>query len=245
MNRSCYLGFDPREAAAFGVCRHEINRRDPGLPVRGLVLNDLRRRGLYWRQHETRMDPSPAGPVARTYDVISDAPMSTEFAISRFLTPFLARSGLASFMDCDILPRVSMADIFSACDLERGKYAVWCVKHDHRPPEGVKMDGQAQLRYARKNWSSVCVFDCDHPANFALTPEVVNSRPGRDLHAFCWLQDSEIGDLPPGSNFLVGHTAPSTPANLVHFTEGLPNVPGYENVPFAQEWRDALERWAL
>jgi hypothetical protein len=27
------------------------------------------------------------------------------------------------------------------------------------------MDGQAQTRYARKNWSSVMVFNCDHPAN--------------------------------------------------------------------------------
>ena len=35
------------------------------------------------------------------------------------------------------------------------KKAVSCVQHDYTPPEGVKMDGQQQLAYPRKNWSSV------------------------------------------------------------------------------------------
>jgi hypothetical protein len=82
------------------------------------------------------------------------------------------------------------------------------VKHDHQPTEHWKMDGQFQTRYHRKNWSSVCLFNCDHPANKALTVDLVNSAPGRDLHAFSWLADDLIGELPPEWNWLVGHSAP-------------------------------------
>jgi hypothetical protein len=31
------------------------------------------------------------------------------------------------------------------------------------------------------------VFNCDHPANRALTLDLINTVPGRDLHRFCWL----------------------------------------------------------
>jgi hypothetical protein len=74
------------------------------------------------------------------------------------------------------------------------------------------MDGQAQTRYARKNWSSFVIFNCDHVANKALTLDVVNNAPGRDLHRFFWLADCDIGELSPEWNYLVGHTqAPVDP----------------------------------
>lgn len=106
------------------------------------------------------------------------------------------------------------------------------------------MDGQEQTRYARKNWSSVMLFNLAHTSNQNLTVDLVNSVPGRDLHRFCWLQDDEIGELEPEWNFLVGHTDPSINPKIVHFTEGTPNLPGYENVPFADEWMMERNRWA-
>jgi hypothetical protein len=31
--------------------------------------------------------------------------------------------------------------------------------------------------------------------------------------------------------------------SVVHFTEGYPDMPGYENVPFADEWRATRDQW--
>jgi len=173
--------------------------------------------------------------------VISDAPCATEFSNSRFLVPHLAGSGWALFMDCDMLVRGNIRELFDLCDPEK---AVMVVKHNHQPPEGVKMDGQMQTRYARKNWSSVIAFNCDHPANKALALEMVNVLPGRDLHRFCWLEDDLIGELPVEWNWLAGHSDPAVDPKIVHHTEGSPCLPGYEDAPFADEWRAELARWA-
>jgi lipopolysaccharide biosynthesis glycosyltransferase len=233
---SAWIGFDPREAAAFAVCKSSIRRRTfAPLPVRGVVLEHLRFRGLYYRPTERR--------DGRLWDVISDAPMSTEFAIARFLVPHLAGSGWALFLDSDMLVRANLAELFEQADPSK---AVYVVKHKHEPPPGEKMDGQAQVRYARKNWSSAMLFNCDHPANRKLTVELINTVPGRDLHRFCWLKDREIGKLHPEWNYLVGHTKlpRSRTPKIVHWTEGLPFMPGYENTEYASEFWAELQRWA-
>lgn len=233
---SIYVGFDHREAQAYAVCRHSL-ARFCSFPIRikGLVLSDLERMGIYTRPWEVREN-------GQLWDKISDAPMSTEFAVSRFLTPLLAKTGLALFMDCDILARGNIMRLFEQA---KSEYAVMCVKHDHDPDYQVKMQGQQQTKYARKNWSSVVLFNVDHPANARLTHEMVNTLPGRDLHRFCWLEDHEIGDLGPEWNYLVGHTKLNgTEPKLVHFTDGLPFMPGYQNVEFANEYRRELELWA-
>lgn len=229
-----WLGFDPREAGAYAVARSSVERNlRAQWPIYGIVLDDLRARQLYSRPTSRR--------GVQLWDDISGAPMSTEFACSRFLVPHLAKTGWALFMDCDVLVRRRLDDLFKLCDPSK---AVMVVKHDHQPYEAWKMDGQYQTRYRRKNWSSVCAFNCDHPANKALTVEMVNSAPGRDLHAFNWLSDDLIGELPPEWNWLVGHSAPVLDPAICHFTDGIPTMPGYENCAFAQEWRDELSRWA-
>lgn len=236
---SIYIGFDPREAAAFAVCRHSIETRTTlPIPTYGIVLEDVRKQGLYDRPTEIR--------DGRLWDVISEAPMSTEFAISRFLTPTLARQwdgtgGWALFMDCDMLVRTNITRLF---DLADPQYAVMCVKHHHEPPEGEKMDGQVQTRYAKKNWSSCVLWNVEHPANEALTVQMINELPGRDLHAFKWLDDSLIGSLDLKWNWLAGYSDAGVDPAIVHFTDGLPTMPGYENAPYADEWRRELAHWA-
>ncbi len=235
MNRSIWIGFDPREAAAFAVARHSIKERlSVPIPIYGIVLDQMRRLGIYTRPTERR--------DGVLWDVISDAPMSTEFACSRFLTPILARRGWALFMDCDMLVLGDLFTLFE--EAEASDKALLCVQHQHRVEEGsAKMDGQVQVNYARKNWSSMMLWNVDHPANRRLTLGMVNTLPGRDLHRFCWLEDDEIGALDPGWNVLIGHTECDDPKSL-HFTDGLPLMAGYENCPFADEWRQALARWA-
>lgn len=237
--QSVWIGFDPREVAAYAVARWSVNYHISlkCIPIYGLVLDDLRKRGFYWRPTETR--PGVDAPVL--WDVISDAPMATEFAITRFLVPHLAGRGWALFMDCDMLVRANVMELFAGLDREK---AVYCVKHNHQPSNTFKMDGQPQTHYARKNWSSVMVFNCDHPSNKILTPDLVNELPGRDLHRFCWLKDEEIGGLDPAWNWLAGHSDTKIVPKIVHHTDGSPCLRGYENAAYADEWRSVLHGWA-
>lgn len=175
------------------------------------------------------------------WDVISDAPCATEFSCSRFLVPHLAKSGWALFMDCDILVRCNLRELFDSLNPSK---AVYCVKHNYQPANIIKMDGQAQEKYNRKLWSSFCVFNVEHAANKALTLEYVNSVPGRVLHAFSWLKDEEIGELGQEWNWVPGHSPEVIHPRCIHYSEGGPWFPGYENVLFGKDWNEELKRWA-
>lgn len=238
--RSIWIGFDPREAAAFAVARESIRRRlTSPIPVLGLSLDSLRAQGLYWRP--------TSKSLGRLWDTISDAPMSTEFAISRFLVPHLNPiGGWALFMDCDMLVRGNLCRLFEdiESDFANRDRALFCVQHEHVPTADTKMDGQVQTSYRRKNWSSFMVFNCDHHANRRLSLELVNSARGLDLHQLCWLKDEEIGSLHPKWNYLLGHTVIEGEPKVVHFTDGGPWFAGLEDVPYADEWRAELNRWA-
>jgi len=227
--QTIYIGYDAREAVAYDVARASIlSRLSRDILVQPLILADLKAGdSFYWRP-TSRVD-------GKLWDDISGAPMSTEFAISRFLVPHISSyRGWAVFMDCDMLVRTDMTKLFDQAD---DRYAVMCVKHHYEPPGDIKMDGQTQMRYARKNWSSMMLFNCAHPSNKALHPQYVNAVPGRDLHRFAWLPDDQIGDLDQAWNWLVGHSDPEINPDIVHFTEGGPWFEGYENVAYADEWR--------
>lgn len=244
--RSIWIGYDPDEAAAFAVtresARHHLRRPTP---IHGIILSDLRRNDLYRRPTERIMRYDLDGHLKNTqlWDVRSDAPMSTQFANSRFMTPHLAKDGLALFMDCDMMFRRNPDDLF---DLIDPQFAVSCVKHNHHPCKTEKMGGKSQTTYPRKNWSSVMVFNCDHPANEKLTLDLINTVPGRDLHRFCWLEDHEIGELPPEWNYLVDemHLPDDVEPAIVHWTNGAPCLAGYEHVEYAGEFWQHLEHWA-
>lgn len=221
-----YIGYDPREREAFEVCQKSIVRHiSTAVHIVPLTLARLRHAGLYRRDHET--------VAGQDRDIISDAPMSTEFAISRFLTPILAQTGYALFMDCDMLVRADLAELFALAD---PRYAVQVVKHDHKPAEDLKMDGQLQTTYARKNWSSAMLWNCDHPGARDLTLRMVNTWPGRRLHAFRWLKDHEIGELPAAWNWLEGTSDPAIEPKIVHYTRGGPWLQNWRHVAYADEW---------
>ena len=197
---SIWIGWDKREATAFAVARSSCSSYlTRPIPIRGLVLSHLQEKGIYGRPIEMR--PTAADrPIM--WDTISDAPQSTEHANSRFLVPYLAKSGWALFCDGDVLFRSNVARLFESLD---PKFAVYCVKHNYAPEADVKMDGQVQTRYARKNWSSFMVFNVDHEANAALrdSTDLVNTLPGRDLHRFCWLDDDDAVLLGRGLAWLL------------------------------------------
>ena len=124
----------------------------------------------------------------------------------------------------------------------RVRAAVMCVKHEHRPTEAVKMDGIAQSTYPRKNWSSLMLFNCEHPSTKRLHVYAVNSAEPSWLHQMQWADDAEIYALPEDWNWLADES-PTTPegdrdtVSAVHMTRGGPWFPEHANCEFADEWR--------
>lgn len=205
------IGFDPNETVAFHVLANSIMRHaSVPVSITPLVLHQL--------------------PMTRP----RDACQSTEFAFSRFLVPWLCGfEGMAVFMDCDMLCRADIAELFAEVDPDA---AVSVVQHYYKPTEGPKFLEQVQTSYARKNWSSVMVFN--NARCKKLTPYYVNTVTGLDLHQFRWLEDGETGKLDPAWNHLVTEYAPNPDAKIVHFTRGTPCFKKFERCEFANEWRE-------
>ena len=228
-----FVGWEPREIPGYQVTVRSLlehTRYGHNVEVQPLVEPHLRALGHYRRRHERR--------DGRLWDSVSQAPMATEFALTRFLVPALCQHrGWAVFCDCDFLWRADVCELLEYAD---PRHAVCVVKHDHRPPEQSKMDGQIQTVYPRKNWSSLMLINCAHPAHGQLTTFAVNAALGRMLHAFAWLRDSEIGALPEAWNWLEGWSAPDIEPKAVHYTRGTPDMAGYEHAPYAEEWRAVL-----
>ncbi len=210
-----FIGFDERETVAWHVLTHSIlERSSEPVSFVPLALPNLGK--LMWREKN---------PL-----------QSTDFSFSRFLTPYLCGyEGWSLFMDCDMLV---LDDISKLWALRDDRFAVMCVKHDHQPAEKVKFLGAPQTPYAKKNWSSVMLFN--NARCRALTPEYVNTASGLELHQFKWLEnDSLIGDLPEKWNHLVGYTSPNTNAANVHFTLGGPYFNEYADCEFSKQWNEA------
>ncbi|MGE0333297.1 MAG: glycosyltransferase [Ramlibacter sp.] len=211
-----FIGFDERETVAWHVLTHSILARSSE-PVSFVPLA-LRNLGkLMWRE---------ASPL-----------QSTDFSFSRFLTPYLSDyEGWSLFMDCDMLVRDDIAKLWALRD---DRYSVMCVKHDHQPIETVKFLGAPQSPYAKKNWSSVLLFN--NSMCRRLTPEYVNTASGLELHQFKWLDhESKIGELPAQWNHLVGYESPDATVSNVHFTSGGPYFDEYAGCEFGEAWRTEL-----
>lgn len=220
-----FLGYDHREKAAFDVARKTAESF--GCRVTPLFEDQLRAQGLLTRPVDRR---------GGMYDIASSAPQSTEFATSRFFVPLLAHSGWCLFADCDV---VFLRDPHELLKIAQDKFAVMVVKHPPLNDTAEKMDGQIQTRYARKNWSSVMLINCDHVANRRLNLTTLNQWPGRDLHALSWLADSEIGELSQDWNWLVNVRLPPANPAIAHFTLGGPWIPGWEGKPYDEVWLEA------
>lgn len=229
-----YIGWDGREAEAWRVAAASLRAHASGpIDIIPLKLIKLQQQMMLWREFEER--------DGKIWDRVSKAFCSTEFAISRFFVPLLAHSGWALFVDADVVFCDDVANLFALAD---PKYAVMCVQHDYLPtPSAIKMDGQKQTAYQRKNWSSVALWNADHPSNARLHLGVLNNTPGRDLHAFNWLGDDEIGRLPARWNWLVGEQERPQDPGIAHYTLGTPDMIGDANCPHPDIWREAARLW--
>ena len=204
-----FIGYDSREDIAWQVCRFSLLRHtNADIEIYPLKQKTLREVGLYTRGTDNA---------------------STEFSLTRFLTPYLgAHDGYSIFVDCDFL---FTTDIMSVLDgVDPGK-AVYVVKHDYTPANAVKMDAQAQTSYPRKNWSSFILFNNAHPQVKALTPDVVNTQSPAFLHRFNWIDDDE-------------YEKPEGVPSAIHYTNGGPWFSNWQNVDYGDLWtaeRDLYE----
>ena len=228
MTRHIFIGYDPREDIAYKVAERSIYKHAKG-DVRIHPVRDweLRKQGIYWRGY--RVDGN-----GQMYDERDGKPFSTQFAFTRFCVPEIARrmgiSDPVLFADIDVMFRADPEELFSLWD---DAYVVMCVQHNHAPPAATKMDGVLQTSYFRKNWSSVMLL---HPNKcHRLDQYTVNNRPGSHLHGLLWTTDELIGALPEDWNYLVRWSDREVVPDpkLVHFTDGIPAMPGYENDEYA------------
>lgn len=224
-----FIGYDESEKVAFQVTAFSLQEVSSITPE-PICLDNLRDRGLWKRVQDNRDQ--------QTYDFISNSPCSTEFAISRFIVPIICQTGWALFVDCDVVFLVDPSELLEYADPSK---AVLCVKHNHQGG-GIKMVNKTQTTYPRKNWSSVMMFNCDHPANRRLTLADVNNRPGRDLHAFYWLNDSEIGELPLSWNWLVNVSERPKNPKIAHFTNGGPWLKDWPGAEHDHLWLSVANR---
>lgn len=235
-----YIGYDAVEDAAVQVAYGSLMSTATYGPhsVTLLKQEDLCARGLYTRPEETRN--------GQRFDVRSQAPCSTAFSLTRFLVPIIELRGFALFTDCDMVFREDPTEAMYQATASQPDKAVWVVKHNHAGTEGTKMCGLAQTQYPRKNWSSVVLWNCEHPANRRLTLDDVNHRPGAWLHRFGWLEDDEIGELDPRWNQLIGVQPNDTirpDEGILHYTLGGPWFKDWQPQPFDDLWLRLAEEY--
>jgi len=208
-----YIGYDPRESVAFYTLAHSILRRS-SVPIAIAPLVQSQLKGIYRRSR---------GPTE-----------STEFSLTRFLVPALSDyRGWSVFMDCDMLCRVDISGLMKEAERHADKAVLVC-KHDYVPKTERKFLDQVQTKYARKNWSSLVLFNNERCRS--LSVDYVNSASGLALHRFAWIDDRAIGELPLEWNWLVGEYAYNPGAKIVHFTIGGPYFEAYRDCDYAQEW---------
>lgn len=209
-----FIGFDHKEIIAYNVLQHSINARAT-LPISITPININHIKNIFTRERNNLQ--------------------STEFSFSRFLVPYLCNyEGWAIFMDCDMMV---IDDIKNLWDLRDDKYAVMCVKHEHKPKEDIKFLNQVQTQYEKKNWSSVMLLNSSKCKS--LTPDYVNNASGLDLHRFKWLESEElIGEIPPKWNHLVDYNDNQDISKIsnLHWTEGGPYFKNYKNCGYSQDW---------
>jgi glycosyl transferase family 8 len=206
-----FIGYDPREAVVYHVCVNSIVRHaSQPLAVTPLALKNL---GGYVERHRDG---------------------SNQFTYSRFLVPqLMGYAGWALYIDGDMLLRSDIAELWNLRDEAK---ALLCVHHDYKTRMKEKYLGAKNQDYPRKNWSSVMLWNCAHPANRGLSAEFVQNATGAQLHRFTWLADDLIGELPKEWNWLPDELGPNAQAKLLHWTLGAPCFDEFVNAEMADEW---------
>lgn len=219
-----YIGWDPREIRAYDACVSSLKRHSSiPLNIIPLIRDELEQKKLHKRPH--------------------DSLAATQFTYTRFLVPLLNKfNDIAIFCDCDFLWLTDINKLLEELNYNTKNFnekAVYVVKHDYTPQNVVKMDGIVQTAYPRKNWSSLIVWNCNHPKHRALDTECINNATGAYLHRFQWLEDADIGEISIEWNWLVDVYKVNNytkELKALHYTEGGPWFENYKNCSFSDLW---------
>jgi|TARA_B110000977_G_scaffold180050_1_gene239268 lipopolysaccharide biosynthesis glycosyltransferase len=212
-----FVGFDQKESIAYhAFVQSLIDSSSIPLSITPLAENNL---NIYNEKH---LDGT------------------NKFTYSRFLVPYLMNfKGWAIYFDGDMVCLSDVKDLIRNFDTNK---AVSVIKHDYKTKNSVKYFGQKNEDYPRKNWSSVIIWNCEHPKNKILTPDFIESMNGAFLHRFKWLDNVEIGELDKKWNWLAVEYPEIKDANLIHYTLGTPCFEEYKNTSMANYWKKAFNR---
>lgn len=163
-------------------------------------------------------------------------------SLTRFWLPFICNyQGLSLFVDYDFLFLKSPLEIIEEVGDKLTQKAVFVVRH----PKYVKnnLNDEESIKeniYDRKNWSSLILFNNEHPKNKKLEPEYLNNHKTElDFHQFKWLLDDDIGHLSIKWNVLDNYYYMlEEDIGAVHYTDGGPWFSDYENTMYSQLWKD-------
>ena len=207
-----FVGFDQREAIAYHTfVQSIIEKSSIPLSITPLAENNL---DQYSEKH-------------------TDG--TNKFTYSRFLVPYLMDfKGWAVFVDGDM---VCLSDLKELKQYFNPKIAVCVVKHNYKTKYKTKYFGQKNEDYPRKNWSSVIIWNCEHPKNKILTPTLIGHKEGSYLHRFQWLDDREIGELPKSWNWLAIEYEEKKDLDLIHYTLGTPCFKDYSKKQLSEYWK--------
>jgi len=145
---------------------------------------------------------------------------STAFTYSRFLIPYLENyEGFSMFLDDDILFEESLLPMFYYLNPDD---AVACIQYPQYKHDSVKFNGEINIDYPCKLWSSLMIFNNGHEDCKKLTPEVVNTWTGAQLHQFEWT--NKLSKIPEHYIFTEGYDNPETKwgCSGYHYTRGGP-----------------------
>lgn len=218
-----YVGYDPNQDIAYKVCERSIYMHNTGsISVK-------------------KINSDTITGYERKYDPLA----STPFTYARFYIPYINDyQGASIFCDGDFLFLDNVQNLWNLFD---SRYAVQVVKHDYTPTSTIKMDNKIQTIYPKKNWSSLIIWNNEHPKNKQLNLNVLNNASGSFLHQFQWLEESEIGELSHEWNWLVGwykETNQFLSPKALHFTEGGPWLK-HSNDSYDRVWLDYKSLFGL
>lgn len=181
-------------------------------------------------------------PVAFTPIQSSGLKQGTNaFTVSRFSVPYLmGYQGRAVFADAaDMLMLTDAKELQEALNNLTG--AVGVVTHRYTTKNPVKYIGteleSKNTDYDRKNWASLMLINCAHPAWKKVTPEYLNSVSMLSLLQFSFLDDSEIEPIDDSWNRMLDEDQDLDRARIAHWTAGIPGFEHYKNAIGADIWR--------
>jgi hypothetical protein len=86
------------------------------------------------------------------------------------------------------------------------------------------------------------LWNCGHPKHQILKPDFITNQTGKYLHRFSWLEDSDIGELPPEWNWLAIEYPDNRKAKLIHYTLGTPCFKDYRDTEMSDIWHESQKR---